>query len=524
MKQNHIIHKVIIEVTVENKEKASMIKDDINSFLTVDVFPKLEKYITTLQDTLPGHTLQISRLVVDIDESEASLNTNLKNNIAKLFKKELTETIQPILEASATGIKNDSHVSLLSEEDKLLQTFIHFLEKGHMPWWNSNKNAINILESGVFKKIILSKAFENRIASSIQKPKVRERIINQFSDSQIKQICLSIIKGKSLKINMESSVIKQLSKLTLTDRNAIWSVVLNVLSEYVNNRNNNLEEYSLQQILKTIPFLKIAEANNNEESIEKGMIEIFPFIKQNQGSVDVKGLSKSKNIASVKNSVNVDNSLSAENISTIENIPVVTNRSHKKNQEELLQPVQTDSFSPSDKNLYNDNSIDENNGYYVQNAGLALIHPFIKNLFKYCDLINPETQKLTDPELCIHLLHYIATGKTNQPESDMLFEKFLCNVSLQQSISRHVKLSRKHKAQAKKVIEAVQQNWSSMKTSSVELLQNEFFQRPGKLVLNNNDYTLTVEHKTQDILLNKLTWGISFIKLPWQDQFTYVNW
>jgi hypothetical protein len=95
---------------------------------------------------------------------------------------------------------------------------------------------------------------------------------------------------------------------------------------------------------------------------------------------------------------------------------------------------------------------------------------------------------------------------------------------MNQSINRHIKLSRKHKTQVKNLIESVQQNWKPMKKSSVALLQNEFFQRSGKLVITDHDYTLTVERKTQDILLDKLAWGISFVKLPWKEKFMFVNW
>ena len=164
-----------------------------------------------------------------------------------------------------------------------------------------------------------------------------------------------------------------------------------------------------------------------------------------------------------------------------------------------------------------------NEDQYIQNAGLILIHPFLKTLFEHCDLFDSKNNRLLNPELCAHLLHYIATGKTNAPEYDMAFEKFLCNIPLHQTINRHIKLTRKHKAEAKNVIESVQHNWSAMKKSSVALLQNEFFQRPGKLVIDH-DYTLTVERKTQDILLEKLGWGIGFVKLPWQEKFIFINW
>ncbi|WP_346985759.1 hypothetical protein [Chryseobacterium sp. POE27] len=59
MKQDHIIQKVFVEITVNNKEKAYCIKDDINSFLSIDVFPEIEKYINGIEQKLAGHTLQI---------------------------------------------------------------------------------------------------------------------------------------------------------------------------------------------------------------------------------------------------------------------------------------------------------------------------------------------------------------------------------------------------------------------------------------------------------------------------------
>lgn len=192
-----------------------------------------------------------------------------------------------------------------------------------------------------------------------------------------------------------------------------------------------------------------------------------------------------------------------------------------KNQEKAEILVETIDHEP--ETTFDDLGLKED-GHYIQNAGLIILHPFLKTFFEHCDLIHPKTQQLTDPELCAHLLHYIATGKTNAPEYDMIFEKFLCNIPMNQSINRHIKLSRKHKKQVKNLIESVQQNWKPMKKSSGALLQNEFFQRSGKLVITDHDYTLTVERKTQDILLDKLAWGISLVKLPWKENFMFINW
>jgi hypothetical protein len=46
----------------------------------------------------------------------------------------------------------------------------------------------------------------------------------------------------------------------------------------------------------------------------------------------------------------------------------------------------------------------------------------------------------------------------------------------------------------------------------------------GKLVLSEKGYVLHVERLAQDVLLAKLPWGFSTIKLPWMDRMMHVTW
>lgn len=480
MKQDHIIQKVFVEITVNNKEKAYSIKDDISSFLSIDVFPEIEKYINALEDTLADHTLQIPRLELNLDVKNSALNTELKDKIAQLFEEELSKITKPT-EISDQKTESDYKSYLIDNQEKIIQTFIFFLEKGYMPWWNSDKKGISFLQPKVFDTLILANNFQKSIIPVLSKPNVQERIINQLSNEQIAQLCLTVLKNKDLKINLNIDIIQHISKLNHAERQIVWSLVLNVLSEYLKTSNSNLREYLLQQILK-IEQTGFSQTKNNHQNW-KTLVEIFPFIKENEILESIKSNSEIKP----------------------ENEKISTETIYQKNE-------------TGHQNLI------QNDGQYVQNAGLILIHPFIKIFFEHCDLIDPKTQQLIDPELCAHLLHYIATGKTNAPEYDMVFEKFLCNIPMNQTINKHIKLSRKHKTQAKNVIESVQHNWNPMKKSSAALLQNEFFQRSGKLVVTDHDYTLTIERKAQDILLDKLGWGLGLVKLPWQEKFIFINW
>ncbi|WEK71328.1 MAG: contractile injection system tape measure protein [Candidatus Chryseobacterium colombiense] len=482
MEQDHIIQKVFVEIAVNNKEKAMSIKEDINSFLSVDVFPQIEKYINALEYKLEGHTLQIPRLELDLNVKSSSLNVELKDKIVQLFEEKLSEMIKPI-EILNQEAENDSKAYWISNQEKMVRTFIYFLEKGHMPWWNSEKKGFSFLEPEIFDVMIQSDNFEKSIISVLPKHEVQNRMINQLSNEQIAQICLTILKSKELKISLEPNIISYIAKLNHKNRLIIWSLVLNVISEYLISPKSHLQEYIVQQISK-IDAADSLQIKTNRQNL-KTVIKIFPFIEE----IEI--------LESIKKDV-------------------------FKNQEKEENSVETiDDHEP--ETTFDDLGFKED-GHYIQNAGLIILHPFLKTFFEHCDLIHPKTQQLTDPELCAHLLHYIATGKTNAPEYDMIFEKFLCNIPMNQSINRHIKLSRKHKTQVKNLIESVQQNWKPMKKSSGALLQNEFFQRSGKLVVTDHDYTLTVERKTQDILLDKLAWGISFVKLPWKEKFMFVNW
>lgn len=491
MSQNHLIQKVFVEITVSNKEKAHDIKDDINSFLSIDVFPEIENYINDIEVQLVGRTLQIPLLEIDLNVKNSSLNTELKDEIAELFKEKLSEIINSV-ETSDEKNERRSKPSWVNHQEKMLKTFIFFLENGYMPWWNSDKEHMDLLEAAVFDDITSAPGFRESMISILPKKHIKERLIHQLSDRQITQLCLAVLENEELKVYFNFDKINDLSGRSYDDRTFVWHLVLQVLTKHKNSSEPYLREYFLERISSHL--LKKSSLKKR-----RAFAQIFPFITENDIAESIKSKEKTKNIEGIKNQESITETRNDEN--SIKN-PEVIHQNHEK---------------------ININGISDD-GQYVQNAGLILIHPFIKTFFEHCNLLDKETQQLTDPECCAHLLHYIATGNTNAPEYEMIFEKFLCNIPIDQSINRHIKLSPKHKAEAKNVIESVLHNWSPMKKSSPALLQNEFFQRPGKLVVSDHDYTLTVERKTQDILLDRLSWGIGFVKLPWKENFILVNW
>ncbi|WP_294239633.1 contractile injection system tape measure protein [uncultured Chryseobacterium sp.] len=485
MNQEHIIQKVFVEITVSNKEKAERIRDEISSFLSIDVFPEIEKYMGTLEHQLAGQALQIPKLELNLDIKNSALDTELKDTIIQHLKEELSGIAKPVLSQKPEKTET-AEGYLVGSREKMIRTFIYFLEHGSMPWWNPDSKGLNFLESAVFKNLISTDIFPKSILPVLSKQQVQDRMIHQLTDLQLAQLCSVFLKNDNPEINLEAEIIRSISRLNFPDRMMVWHLLLNVISEYAVLSDRNLQESLVLQLEKAIS----TGSPQQKECLHKNLktiIKLFPLIKEKE--IEKK----------ISESLTTNQPASQEHTGP------------------SLETVQQEDSTVQEEAIPDD-------GQYMLNAGLILIHPFIKTFFEHCDLLDPKTQQLLDPELGAHLLHYIATGKTNAPECDMVFEKFLCNIPVHQPISRHVKLSRKHKIQAKNVIESVQHNWNPMKNSSAALLQNEFFQRPGKLVVTDYDYTLTVERKTQDILLDKLAWGIGLVKLPWKEKFMYVNW
>lgn len=161
--------------------------------------------------------------------------------------------------------------------------------------------------------------------------------------------------------------------------------------------------------------------------------------------------------------------------------------------------------------------------HYVKNAGLIIVHPYLSHFFTNCGLLD-DNNTITDQETAIHALHYIATKKEQQLENNMVFEKFLCGVPIQKTIQRQIVLSDHIKEQAEELLQSVVENWGVLNNASSDLVRHEFLQRQGKLSFTEDNPKVVIERKTQDILVDKLPWGIGICKLPWLDQLVFTNW
>ena len=127
-------------------------------------------------------------------------------------------------------------------------------------------------------------------------------------------------------------------------------------------------------------------------------------------------------------------------------------------------------------------------------------------------------------DLAVHLLHYVATKNEQPSEHELVFEKYLCHIPVNQPINKFVNLTSEQKNSCDDLLHAVLKHWSALRTNSIDALRSEFLLRQGKLTINKERHRLFIQRNTQDILLDTLPWNLHLVKLPWKKQLLYVEW
>jgi hypothetical protein len=86
-------------------------------------------------------------------------------------------------------------------------------------------------------------------------------------------------------------------------------------------------------------------------------------------------------------------------------------------------------------------------------------------------------------------------------------------------------LSEEIREEAGKLLGAVLEHWTALRSDSSELLRNEFLQREAKIIIEEFQSTrLVFERKAQDILLEKLPWNLGVVKIDWRKDLLFVEW
>ncbi len=170
-------------------------------------------------------------------------------------------------------------------------------------------------------------------------------------------------------------------------------------------------------------------------------------------------------------------------------------------------------------------SAEEEAGLYVTQAGLVLLHPFLHIYFDAVGLLEGESfQDELAQQTAIYLLYYLATKQTDAPEYELILPKLLCGWPLNEPVARGLDFPESALAEGEHLLQNAIDHWQALKSTSPDGLRDVFLQRDGKLTRTDSGWKLRVEHKAIDILLSRLPWGLSMVRLPWMNELLTVEW
>lgn len=464
-KNKHTIQKVFIEIDTGSMNVANSIQNNISMFIEKELLNLLEENF----DALFSHHEE----VIQIDKLSLSLH-NVEINGSVFPSSEVKTQLLKQLEIIVDQVKNEKAVdwndsetkhTKITQKEKKTNTLLYFLSHGKMPWWATKNDSVFDYEHLI--ECTNNTNFKHQFKTSIADASVRKRIINQFSNLQIALLTSSENYLKSVDNN---KIMICLNKESFEVKVLFWETVF----KYIKTQNDHVLIELFCTVLK-----------NWSLTFSEFVLQINAFLPIQFTHLQVKELKRDYAHFDIKTSQKFEKKPIEESI-----------HSEKK-------------------------SVDKS--FYVDNSGLIILHPFIKQLFKNCNLLN-ENNDINNKELAAHILHYAATKEENDFEHRMLFEKFLCGIPMQQSIKREVQIEESHKACVEELLQSVVTHWSALKNSSSDILRSEFLQREGKLDLSEDNPKLFIERKTQDILLDKIPWNISIVKIPWIDKLMYTQW
>ncbi len=523
----NIIKKMTVDVETNSMAIGLQIKDDISGFLRQNIFPKIDQLVNkNIPDT---EIWKYDRIEIDLSLDEGQ---NLDLLTAKIVSDFEQATGTSETKKGSERVQFNRKIPLAKSN---IYAFKEYLIRGKYPWWFDTKstiNAIDILESAPQEIKELSFDDLNSINSL-------KRIIYQLTNQEVTLI-YKVLDNQTIGTLVSASEIPKLIRKN-EFKEQFWKALFQFKSnnnkvQFIRDFNRLIANHAKKGIMNdnSMVSLDVSETKKFIELCEFCIDELDVHIIPEIVNSNELRVSHQTNKANAKSELQTTkkevNSWAREANSSEDIIRIaisadssIKKENYPKENEVSLDP-KMDTFNTVETPIDRSFEIDENDGLLVENAGLVLIHPFIKHFFQNLDLLDGNQIQEDKIDKAVHILHYLATKKEQPFEYELIFEKFLCGIPEDYPLKRFISLTNKEKESCTTLLEAMLSHWDALKTNSVDALRSEFLMRDGKLTVENELEKLYVERKTQDILLDRLPWNISMVKLPWKTDMLYVEW
>ena len=167
----------------------------------------------------------------------------------------------------------------------------------------------------------------------------------------------------------------------------------------------------------------------------------------------------------------------------------------------------------------------------MDDAGQVLLAAYAERLFKHLDLLDQGRFRDESARArAVQCLQRLCHGEQARDECDTVLSRLLCGADPATRLPEVPPLPPETEAVLEQMLQAVIAHWKALGRTSIAGLRETFLQRRGRLLKERPRHDtppawrLRVEKRGLDVLLDRLPWGFSTIRLPWMEGVLHVEW
>jgi hypothetical protein len=558
--QLHKIEKQYLNLEFYGSETNAMtLQGTLSDVYMHHIAPAVEKVLDRFSNR--DELLRIDRLVIDAGTVGLDkLERMLPEMVANALEKALREI--PDRTERSPELQGESSIRRLTEEENAMEALFCFLENGTLPW-TFRPESPSVFETLLLKALDRPAMQAGRTGVNpsvmlrvLSLPVARKRLIAQFSNTFIESVLERLLPGVGellngivLRIRLSGAGPDALTKIEDALREHAFACAAS---------GRSVTEESFLKEIETLDTGLPQTRTATKRPSGTGLAEETESIKEDRTEPDKPGKPQNEQARQDLSDENDFQSLRTaeapeQDIDRSENDADLASRDEQGHRTRPTAPAPEDSASPEkltrpqnvrsakksdatgrsshsatdtqeeSAHALPDGHPEELSGLYVDHAGLVLLHPFLPQFFRALGIAGDD--KILAADRALQLLHFLATGKEQVAEYELLFPKLLCGLPTNALAGKPAGLTPEEREEASALLSAVVSHWDALKNTGQDGLRETYIKRPGKISRRNDgDWLLQVESKSYDILLDRLPWGISMVRLPWMARMLRVEW
>ena len=522
----HLIKKQMLELTLDKRLNHFHTQQLVSGHYWNNIVPLLEKIFDKVGNA--DEVIQLDKLEIDLGVvSEKSIEKKEWETLLQSKMEELLTKMMHTTSSEKKIIQQPKHLSIF-------QQWLFYMQHGYLPW-----NAVSI-NAQWYQLVLEALAVDFESVQMLRNvikndTRVLKRIIYQHNHVFLLTLSEVFTAAKQTELPVIISELALLTKF-IKEKESIHQATT------IKEITNDLWQ---QSILLSVSVNENITGRKITPQLITSFVAQFPVKYKLPAALSAQLPVSAPLIAAAvkifKSSKQVEDKAQAKLKTTIEK--AIQNKKvtvSKDDKETIVQQPQNNAASLDDgmveavatqtsyiQQLFQTTTADaiDEDGVFVANAGVVLLHPFLHRLFIRLNLLD-KGNFISDRlhQKALYLLHYLATGSTAAEEHELLIAKIVCAAREDMVVEKNIDIPSLDLEELDDMIAAAIQQWDKLKSASVAALREGFLQRNGKLLKRNGCLYLQVEKSAIDILLDYLPWNLSMIKLPWMKEILRVEW